>query len=330
MYALVAVVLALSTLAPFVRFGEPGPSLSAGDLAAVLLSLIAWTPFVAALLRLLARQGGWASHIFLFVAAPVAHTLIVLTGLALLSGQPVGDSIRTLGLGAGVLTLLGVLQYGMVLATLFALRATRAADQSRLEAARLRGEALRARLHPHFLFNTLNSISTLAPVDPGGAQAMIRKLSDLLRAVLADDGVSLIPLRRELELVEAYVAIQRVRFADRLRSRINTAPGLLEYLVPTFILQPLVENAIRHAIAARDAGGSVVVDTRLSGSQLVLEVSDDGPGDRAEPEPGGGLGLRTAQEQLAQLYGGLGQLVAGPSPDGSWTVRVTIPARTAS
>jgi signal transduction histidine kinase len=345
-YALVAMALALTAIGPLVQFGGGGPSLTARDLLSAAVSLAAWTPFVLLLLRLLAWQEsrsawiGWASHVLLFVTAPPLHAALVLVAQATLSGLPGVAALRSPGVPGAVLLVMGVFQYGTVAAVLQAMRASRAADRSRLQAAELelaraqltsqleraRTEALRARLHPHFLFNTLNSISVLAPTDADGAQLMIRRLSDLLRVLLADDAPATIPLQRELDLVEAYLAIQRVRFASRLRTALDVDPAVLRWPVPLFILQPLVENAIRHGIGAREEGGTVTVSAGRTGDRLVLSVADDGPGCATPPDGEGGLGLRATRERLAQLYGDRGRLVLEPGPAGGLTVRVEMPA----
>jgi hypothetical protein len=260
-YTLVALVLALSTLAPLVRFDGTDPGLTAGDVVSTVVSLVAWLPFVSALIWLLAQRtpaaaSVWAARIIRFLLAPPLHAAGFLIVDALLRGAAATSGL-TRGPAFAVLTLLGVLQYGIIVAVLQAMQASGAAGRSRAHAAELalargqlesqlaraRTDAIRARLQPHFLFNTLNSISVMAASDAPGAQLMIRRLSALLRAVLADDSRPTIPLRRELELVDAYLAIQRVRFGDRLRTELDADPSVLDAEVPTFLLQPLVENA---------------------------------------------------------------------------------------
>jgi two-component sensor histidine kinase len=198
---------------------------------------------------------------------------------------------------------------------------------SQLEAAlaRARLDALTAQLQPHFLFNTLNSISTLIlKQENEPARRMLHRLADLLRATLAATGEQMVTLQRELELVQRYFDIEAVRFPDRLRPSIRVAPDLLQARVPALLLQPLVENAIRHGVAAVPTAGRVEVRaTRLNGT-LRIEVCDDGlgPADAAGAE---GVGLANTRQRLAQLYGERGLLSLERSALGGAVTRVEIP-----
>ena len=165
-------------------------------------------------------------------------------------------------------------------------------------------QALRMQLHPHFLFNTLNAISTLVHNDPEAADRMIARLSELLRLTLDNVGVQEVPLAQELEFLERYLEIERTRFADRLTVRMEIAPDTLDALTPYLILQPLVENAIRHGVAPRSWAGCIVVRSRREDRMLVLEVRDDGPGlasGAAAKE--NGVGVSSTRARLEQLYG---------------------------
>ena len=162
-------------------------------------------------------------------------------------------------------------------------------------------------LHPHFLFNTLNSILPLVFRDRDAASRTVVRLSDLLRLSLQNEGSDLIPLRKELELLKVYLEIQQTRFQDRLTVRLDVEPGIGDALVPNLILQPLVENAIKHGIAARPGSGRVEVHARRDADTLHLLVRDDGPGPDASapPRPGeGGVGLRNTRDRLELLYPG--------------------------
>jgi signal transduction histidine kinase len=204
---------------------------------------------------------------------------------------------------------------------------------ARLEGALARAQlrALQAQLQPHFLFNTLNSIASLIPDDPAAAEEMIESLSDLLRAALRDGGRDEIPLPQELELLDQYLHIQERRFQDRLRVERALRPGLEDALVPPLLLQPLVENAILHAVAARPQGGTVTVRTDQSDDSLVLTVEDDGPG-FAPGRLGAqrGVGLANTRARLEQLYGGGAALEAANRPGGGARVEVRLPLRTAA
>jgi two-component system, LytTR family, sensor kinase len=165
-------------------------------------------------------------------------------------------------------------------------------------------QALKMQLHPHFLFNTLNAISTLVHRDPEAADRMIARLSELLRLTLENAGVQEVPLAQELEFLERYLEIERTRFADRLVVRMDIAPEALDARTPYLILQPLVENAIRHGIAARSSAGCIVVSARRDNGKLVLEVGDDGPGiTSAASISNKGVGISSTRARLEKLYG---------------------------
>ena len=204
---------------------------------------------------------------------------------------------------------------------------------ARLEGALARAQlrALQAQLQPHFLFNTLNTIATLIPEDPAAAEELVESLGELLRAALRDGGRDEIPLRQELDLLDQYLRIQERRFHDRLRVERAFAPDLADAMVPPLILQPLVENAIRHGVAARQGGGTVTVRTERSDDSLLLTVEDDGPG--FQPESDGrliGVGLANTRARLGQLYGVTGVLATGNLPGGGAYVNVSFPLRTSA
>jgi sensor histidine kinase YesM len=167
--------------------------------------------------------------------------------------------------------------------------------------ARAQVQSLQMQLHPHFLFNTLNAIAALMREDIEAADVMIARLGDLLRVALATADVPEVPLRRELELVDMYLDIQRARMGDRLTTRVSAEPQALDLHVPTLLLQPLVENAIRHGAAARSGPTSIEVRAGRDGNLLVIEVEDDGPGPPGSISPG--HGLENTRMRLAAAYG---------------------------
>ncbi|MEM1177085.1 MAG: histidine kinase [Acidobacteriota bacterium] len=177
---------------------------------------------------------------------------------------------------------------------------------SRLEAqlALARLEVLKMQLHPHFLFNTLNAISALMHRDVDAADRMIALLSDLLRLSLDKDDRHQVSLRSELQFLERYLAIEKIRFRDRLAIDMDIDPPCLDAQVPRLILQPLVENSIRHGIAVRSASGQVAIRARRKGNRLDLSVSDDGPGLVTNKPLREGVGLANTKARLEQLYGG--------------------------
>jgi two-component system LytT family sensor kinase len=199
--------------------------------------------------------------------------------------------------------------------------------QGRLTAARL--DALRMQLNPHFLFNALNSISSLMYVDADAADTMIRKLGELLKLSLDQRRGDEISLREELDFLQHYLDIERLRFAQRLRVRFDVEPEALAAMVPTFVLQPLVENALRHAIAPRPEGGTVEISVRRDDGWLRIVVADDGPG-LPEGRLAEGVGLSNTRERLNQLYSLADALRLTAPEEGGLRVDVTVPFHTAS
>jgi hypothetical protein len=192
--------------------------------------------------------------------------------------------------------------------------------RSMLVQAQLR--SLTAQLRPHFLFNTLQSISTLVHRDADAADRMIGQLADLLRASLELDESTLVPLRREMEITEAYLAIVRERFGSRIDAEVtSTAPE--EALVPPFLLQPLVENAVQHGIEAATGTGSVSVFARTDRGRLIMEVRNTDT-EATAASNGAGIGMSTTRQRLTAIYGDRAEL-AMTSTDGSTTVTITLP-----
>jgi sensor histidine kinase YesM len=196
--------------------------------------------------------------------------------------------------------------------------------ENRLADAKL--QALRMQLHPHFLFNTLNAISTLVHKDPQAADEMIGNLSELLRATL-DTTEQEIPLRQELGLLERYLEIQQARFGERLRIEKEIEPAALEGRVPTLILQPLVENAIRHGIEPQPGPGVVGIRAQRNGERLELAVRDSGTGIKASAKAPEGIGLANTKARLQQLYGQSARLVLNRAAKGGCSVEIELPFR---
>jgi LytS/YehU family sensor histidine kinase len=167
-------------------------------------------------------------------------------------------------------------------------------------------QVLKLQLQPHFLFNTLQSISELAIADPLSAQSTISRLSELLRVSLDDEMPDLVPFTRELDFVTAYLDIEKIRFGERLLISIDMGPQALDAAVPSLLLQPIVENAIRHGIAKRAAGGRISISAQVHHGRFSLSVRDTatyGQGrSRAQRADGFGIGLRNTEERLRHLY----------------------------
>ena len=192
-------------------------------------------------------------------------------------------------------------------------------------------QTLKAQLQPHFLFNTLNSISTLMHEDVEAADRMLVSLGDLLRATLSEVGGQEVTLRRELEVLDLYLRIQLIRFQDRLRVNLDVDPRALDACVPNLVLQPLVENAIKHGIAPHSVDGVIEIGARLDGDSLVLRVHDDGPGlSMTRGETKEGVGLSNTRARLEHLYGAAQSLRYGNAAGGGFEVELRIPLRRAA
>jgi signal transduction histidine kinase len=212
----------------------------------------------------------------------------------------------------------------------------REAAEARAALAQAELRALRAQVQPHFLFNTLNSIAALIPIDPSAAEEMTTRLSELFRHGLSASERETTSLKDELSFELAYLDIERARFGGRLKVETLVEPGLESVPVPSLLLQPVVENAVRHAISPRESGGTVRLTARRAGNALVLAVEDDGPGMSPEAAsaalgegtartPGGrGFGLFALRERLRAS--GLERALAIERPQSGGTrVVVTLP-----
>ena len=242
-------------------------------------------------------------------------------------------------IAAGYLPL-EVLTYWLVLGGYYAFEYHRryragelAAARHELRAAQLESQMsearlamLRMELNPHFLFNALNAISGLVRRrEHDDAVRMLAVLGDLLRQTLARDGAAEVPLERELELLGRYLELERLRFRDRLAIEIDAAPAVRAAAVPPLILQPLVENAVRHGVARRPGAGLVRVRARRAGDALELVVQDSGAGFPLRHPPREGVGLANTRARLAQLYGERGELHLDNAPGGGAQVTVRLP-----
>jgi two-component system LytT family sensor kinase len=206
-------------------------------------------------------------------------------------------------------------------------RATRA--EAMAHAARLR--ALQSQLEPHFLFNTLNAISTLVVEGQNAAATrMIARLSDFLRLTLDTAETPEISVAEELEFVQRYLEIEQVRFGERLRVTIAAEPDAMQGLVPSLVLQPLVENAVKHGVLPRELGGSVAVSIAKNNGRLRISVVDDGPGLPKDQAIAHGVGLSNTSARLAELYGDKAQFSLERSPGEGVAAIIDLPFRTAA
>lgn len=300
---------------------------------------MALVPLVAWLGRR-GTDGGWrrfcAVHVPAGLAVALVHMLVQLPLFWFLCG-PGRMPVHTLGsyivMEFAYSYHLAVLTYWIILVVLRGLESRRRLRDEQLRSAQLQTQlaqaqlqALRMQLQPHFLFNTLNAISALALADPLQARLMIARLSDLLRLTLEEHHAAEIPLAREMEFLRCYLEIQQVRFQDRLSTQLEVADDTLRAAVPSMILQPLVENALRHGLLAKPTPGRLRIASRREGDELHLHVDDDGLG----LPPGGaleGLGLGNTRARLQVLFGVAASLALNANAEGGTRVELRLPYR---
>jgi len=323
--------------------GTPVPLI--GAVKGALQQILPWIPVTLAVIVLAVRfplsRDRWARYAVIHLAAAAvlaffANVLVVLMywattgkfgGLIVLAQQgAIWATVRfhiALTIYASILGLTqGVLYYRRTQSRELQL----AKMEGQLAQARL--QALNAQIRPHFLFNTLHTIGQLwRSGRSDDADAVLDHLGALFHKVSSSTSRFEVPLAEELDLIRDYLAIEEVRFRDRLRPTVDAPANTLDCLVPPLILQPLVENAVRHGISAVSTAGVLEVSAKREGSRLRLVVRDDGPGvSAATKSPGSGTGLRNTRERLAQLYGDGGLMSITDAPGGGTIVTVDIPA----
>jgi two-component system LytT family sensor kinase len=313
-----------------------GENLLAAYLWAALTPLVVWIAR-----RSLPRRNDYLAPLALLaagaVAAPVVHAVLYQLAYPILMGFPlvVSTQLSALRQLLPVLLPIELVTYGAIVGATWMLTYSRLSRQRDLRASQLRTRlasarlaALQMQLHPHFLFNTLNSILPLVFRDGESASRTVARLTDLLRLSLQHETSDLIPLARELETLQVYLDIQATRFQDRLTVRLDVETGVEDALVPNLILQPLVENAVKHGIAARPGAGSIDIRVRREGrDRLSLLVTDDGAGPSPNGPPGGreGVGLRNTRDRLELLYGDRHSFQFRGSPGRGCQVALSIP-----
>jgi two-component system, LytTR family, sensor kinase len=200
--------------------------------------------------------------------------------------------------------------------------------QAQLAQARL--DALRTQLNPHFLFNTLNAVSALVERDPRGVRKMIARLSDLLRYTLEESTEQEVPLHRELDLLGEYIELMQIRFQGRLNVEIHSDDDVRDALVPTLILQPIVENAMKHGVNQVTGNGQISLHARRDAENLVVTVTDNGPGPGGgdDGDDGAGIGLKNTNGRLRELYGVQYAVTLRPADGGGTEARIVLPYHT--
>jgi two-component system LytT family sensor kinase len=330
-----------------------GADLAWDRIAWNLVILNLWALATPAILRLVQRYpvagDRLAPHALLHLGAAIAVSVVTtlayfgLRGpVEALLGQPY-DALAEFKVLQVRTLFIDVIFYTAVAAVLHALDYRRQYLDRELRAAQLEGQlaqaqvaALRMQLNPHFLFNTLHAISSLMDDDVHRARRMLVDLSDLLRLSLDSVGQQEVPLEQELTFLDRYLQIERVRFGDRLTVEIDVDENALDAFVPNLILQPLVENALKHAVAPFAGPGHVAIRARRDGATVRLSVEDDGPGlpaphvsgDGAPAKERGGLGLRNTRERLERLYGDNHHLSLRSRPGHGLTILLILPFHT--
>lgn len=323
-----------------------------------LMSVLAWElaywPVWAALSPLIFRfarrfpieQSRWLRNLIISIVAglciTVAHRAIYLfiAWLLYIAADNSIDSLRYLFYHLFLFNLpTGFMSYGVILLVSHVinyykrlrdeeLKATQLKAElaeAQLQAARAQLQALKMQLHPHFLFNTLNSISALLDEDVEKADEMLARLGDFLRLTLENPGAQMIALRDELEFLRRYLEIEQVRFQDRLSVEIEIEPEVLDARVPNMILQPIIENAIRHGISQRLGKGHIRICASRKDSTLKVEVQDNGPGIAPGDQAKAGVGLGNTIERLKQVYGGSQSFDIKSGPTGGTIVTLRFP-----
>jgi len=285
-------------------------------------------------------------HLGLSVVFSIMATVIEVPLLMLLGVFPAATPPATIAAGARVMLSFGiqggVIRYWAVIALQAVYRSQKNVKIREREAVELRVKtselaqqlgaaqlgALKMQLQPHFLFNTLGAIVVLIQQQKTAqAEMMVARLSDLLRLTLEDVEAQEVPLWRELEFLRLYLSIEQVRFEDRLRVRITPAPELSDILVPHMVLQPIVENAVRHGLGQSEEAVTIEVGATSANGSLALVVSDDGPGLQSNSGHSG-IGLTNTRTRLARLYGDRARLVVEPGAGRGVRVTITLPIRT--
>jgi sensor histidine kinase YesM len=275
-----------------------------------------------------------ASNLLIFITGVISHIIVFLNyGRALGRTYTFSNSLRfavgNYTEGMGVYLLIVFLAYAYSYYQRYRQGELRASQlEAQLSQAQL--QALKMQLHPHFLFNTLHSISALLHKDTEAARKMITRLGDFLRLTLENSGTQEVTLKEEMEFLRCYLEIERIRFQDRLTTRVFIDPEALDTRVPNLILQPIVENAIRHGIAPRSTPGEIEIRAKQEDGFLRIQVLDNGPGLPMNRNVDNlfkkGLGLMNTQTRLDRLYGAQHRFEIANGPKGGLAVTLEIPS----
>ena len=334
------------------RAGDRPAVPASGPILLTLFEAYLWAALTPFIFRLASRFGltrrGWLWRVPLLLAIGAGLALLVTVATTLVRMEVLDLPRRGRAGPAPIidrfLFLNDFIMYLGVLAAGFAREYFRRYEANQREAARLQAEAvalraqlaeaqlatLRMQLNPHFLFNTLHAVSALVDRDPAGVRRMIARLSDLLRSTLEDGAQPERSLERELAFLSRYLDIMQVRFQGKLDVSVDVDPEARRALVPTLILQPLVENAVKHGVTSARGGSRIEVRARREGEYVVVTVRDTGPGPSPEAlVSSGGVGLANTEARLHQMYGETNALSLRPAEGGGAVAEIRIPFRDA-
>jgi two-component system LytT family sensor kinase len=338
LWTLIGVLFTTSIHLARIASGEPKPFIYAVRIAAV--DVYTWAAVTLAVFALVHRfpleRGRWVSRVPVYAVAGlalvVARALTLHTIVQTLQWHPP----RTVAQAIYSFVAPNFVTFWMLAGVAHALEYFRRYRDREVQSAHLEGQLaqaqlqmLKMQLHPHFLFNTLHAISTLVHRDPDTAERMIASLSELLRTTLAREKAQEVTVREELEFLAPYLEIEQTRFGERLDVRVEVEEGAAGAMIPHLILQPLVENAIRHGVAPRREGGRVEIAALRENGHLRLRVRDNGRGMRGPEGMGrpGGIGLPNTRARLEQLYGARQRLEVSTAPGEGTEIEITIPFR---
>jgi signal transduction histidine kinase len=276
----------------------------------------------------------FALHVVFATIYSAAWLLLVFASIA--TGAGWSGALAIIRTFAGWQVVTGFWTYGITAGIAYAIRITKSlrekeAARARAEAARVTAElsALRGQLNPHFLFNTLHTVIALVRRDPHKAEAALEQFGEMLRYVLDLNRTKQedVQLADEIEFVRNFLALEQLRLGDRLRVVEKFNADTVDCVIPSLTLQPLVENAVKYAVAPRVEGGRITISSWLEGSSLVLEVSDDGPGISDKAESGSGVGLSAVRQRLETRYPGESTFEIKTAPGAGFAVGLSLPAR---
>ena len=311
-----SVIIYLQILLPYLIWDRMDEARWYSTLTPTFVNFLVWailSPFIYILLRHCAKFGLSIILLLSLTTAFIHESFVTIGtfGLLALFGQSelIYGFWRNIYTSLSLGTLSSFLQLWVTIAIFYAAETQKKYQQKQNEIIQLEQEltqaqlsALKMQLQPHFLFNTLNTVSSLMLQSVTDAQNVIAKLADLLRTVLTDAPAQTIPLSKELTFIKNYLSIEQIRFSDRLNIQYNIAQNTENALVPSLILQPLVENAIKHGISKNIGQGLITITSTKQKDQLQIAITDNGPGLQPSPKQSFGIGLQNIQERLNTLY----------------------------